>query len=116
MTVVTLEEAKTRMEELAQLAVSGEEVLITQGEKPTLALKPVAQTVAPGPRIPGMWAGRFEAGPEFFEPLPDDELDLWEGNSPRGRQLEEIGEAWAKENQKVSIRQVAAASGTGDRC
>jgi len=101
MTVVTLEEAKTRMEELAQLAVSGEEVLITQGEKPTLALKPVAQTVAPGPRIPGMWAGRFEAGPEFFEPLPDDELDLWEGNSPRGRQLEEIGEAWAKENQKA---------------
>ena len=77
MTVVTLEEAKTRMEELAQLAVSGEEVLITQGEKPTLALKPLAPTVAPGPRIPGMWAGKFEVGPEFFEPLPDEWLDAF---------------------------------------
>ena len=75
MTVVTLEEAKTRMEELAQLAVNGEEVLITQDEKPTLALKPIAQTVASGPRIPGMWAGKFEIGPEFFEPMPDEWLD-----------------------------------------
>jgi antitoxin (DNA-binding transcriptional repressor) of toxin-antitoxin stability system len=77
MTVVTLEEAKTRMEELAHLAVSGEEVLITQDKKPTLALKPVAQTVAPGPRIPGMWAGKFEIGEAFFEPMPDEWLGLF---------------------------------------
>jgi antitoxin (DNA-binding transcriptional repressor) of toxin-antitoxin stability system len=102
MTVVTLEEAKTRMEELAHLAVSGEEVLITQNEKPTLALRPVSSVdETSGKRVGGQWEGRFVVGPEFFEPLPDEELDLWEGNSPRGRQLEEIGEAWATENQKV---------------
>ena len=103
MTVVTLEEAKNRIEELARLAASGEEVRITQGELPTLALKPVEQSEddLTAKRVGGQWEGLFVLGPEFFEPLPDDELDMWEGNSPRGRKLEEIGEAWARENQKA---------------
>jgi hypothetical protein len=65
------------MEELAQLAVRGEEVLITQGDLPTLALKPVQPPAATGPRVPGMWAGKFVVGPEFFEPMPDDWLDTF---------------------------------------
>jgi len=68
MTVVTLEEAKTRMEELAHRALSGEEVLITHGDMPTLALKPIGPAGRiSGERVPGQWAGRLVVGPEFFE-------------------------------------------------
>ncbi len=101
MTVVTIEEAKERIEELAGLASSGEEVRITRGELPAMELK-VAEKMTTGKRVGGQWEGKFVVGPEFFEPLPDELLDLFEGNSPRGRKLEEIGEAWAKENRKAT--------------
>jgi hypothetical protein len=32
-----------------------------------------------GERPIGLYKGQIEIGPEFFEPLPDDELALWEG-------------------------------------
>jgi hypothetical protein len=27
-----------------------------------------------------LYKGQFDIGPEFFDPLPDEELALWEGN------------------------------------
>jgi hypothetical protein len=33
-----------------------------------------------GKRPIGLYKGQFEIGPEFFDPLPDEELALWEGN------------------------------------
>src|ERR1044071_3814955 len=32
-------------------------------------------------RKPGAYKGQFSIGPEFFDPLPDDELAAWEGES-----------------------------------
>jgi hypothetical protein len=32
-----------------------------------------------GKRPLGRYKGQIEIGPEFFELLPDDELELWEG-------------------------------------
>jgi hypothetical protein len=31
------------------------------------------------PRVPGQYRGMIDAGPEFFEPLPEEELKAWEG-------------------------------------
>jgi hypothetical protein len=55
-------------------------VIITSGRerKPLVRLVPVEEPVAKG-RVPGMFKGVFELGPEFFEPLPEEELRLWNG-------------------------------------
>jgi hypothetical protein len=34
-----------------------------------------------GKRPIGLYKGQFEIGPEFFEPLPDEELALWESGA-----------------------------------
>jgi len=31
-----------------------------------------------GDRKPGAWKGKIKIGPEFFEPLPPEELEGWE--------------------------------------
>ena len=90
MTVVTIEEAKQRIEELAHLATLGEEVVITQHDSTAVALKPVPSPTVRPKREPGFWAGQFDIDTELLEPLPENELDLWEGNSAQGKELEEI--------------------------
>ncbi len=73
-------EAKTQLSKLVKRANQGEEVVITSGR----ARKPVAGIVAMEPvekkgRVPGMFKGAFELGPGFFEPLPEEELRLGNG-------------------------------------
>jgi prevent-host-death family protein len=72
----TIHEAKTNLSRLIERAERGEEVLIARGKKPVVRLVPVEK--APKKRKPGMFRGEFEVGPGFFEPLPEDELALWE--------------------------------------
>jgi antitoxin (DNA-binding transcriptional repressor) of toxin-antitoxin stability system len=75
----TIFEAKTNLSELLRLAQLGEEVQITSGRE----RKPVARLVAidpvPESRRVGFMEGLGDVGPEFFDPLPDDELRLWNG-------------------------------------
>jgi len=73
-------EARTQLSKLVKLANQGEEVVITSGRE----RKPVARIVAAEPkeaqtRPLGLYEGMFTVGPEFFEPLPEDELRLWNG-------------------------------------
>lgn len=73
---VTVHAAKTQLSKLIEAALSGEDVVIARGSIPVVKLVPVS-------------SGSFEIGiladvlteeiPDFFEPLDDDELDLWEG-------------------------------------
>jgi prevent-host-death family protein len=77
---VSMFEAKTQFSKLVKLANQGEEIVVTSGRE----RKPVARIVAIEPvekkgRDPGMFKGAFELGPEFFEPLPEEELRLWNG-------------------------------------
>ena len=53
----------------------GEEVIISNGKTPVVRL--VALESKLGKRKPGAWKGRIQIGPEFFEPLPSDELEPW---------------------------------------
>lgn len=75
----TIFEAKTNLSKLIQRALKGEDVQITTGRE----RKPVVRLVAIEPvranRRLGFLKGKIEVGPEFFEPLPDDELRLWNG-------------------------------------
>jgi antitoxin (DNA-binding transcriptional repressor) of toxin-antitoxin stability system len=87
----TMHEAKSQLSKLVERALAGEEVILTRGRN----RKPVAKLVRVEREIPageirtlpvfkngqrpiGLYKGQFEIGPEFFEPLPDEELALWE--------------------------------------
>jgi antitoxin (DNA-binding transcriptional repressor) of toxin-antitoxin stability system len=72
-------EAKTNLSKLVQRALNGEDVQITSGRehKPVVRLVPVDSV--PASRRLGFLEGLGDVGPEFFDPLPDDELRLWNG-------------------------------------
>ena len=77
MTTITVHAAKTHLSRLIEQALRGEEVVIARGDKPVVRLVPVD---APQPRrVPGTLKGRLEVPDSFFDPLPEDELKLWEG-------------------------------------
>lgn len=77
MATFTVHAAKTNLSRLIEQALRGEEVVIARGDQPVVRLVPVA---APAPRRrPGTLKGRLEVPDSFFEPLPEDELKLWEG-------------------------------------
>jgi prevent-host-death family protein len=77
MTTFTIHVAKTQLSKLIERAEAGEEVIIARRAKPVVRLVPVGQ---PKPKRQfGAMKGRAGVGPEFFEPLPEEELKLWEG-------------------------------------
>lgn len=78
MTRVTVHEAKTHLSRLLEEVEKGGEVVISRRDKPVARLVPIEEMEALPPRKPGRFAGQFELGPAFFEPLPEDELDRWE--------------------------------------
>ena len=71
----TVHQAKTQLSKLIAAAERGEEVVIARRDKPAVRLV-VANDLKP-PRVFGCMKGLIDIGPEFFEPLPDDELALW---------------------------------------
>ncbi len=75
----TIFEAKTNLSKLVQRALQGEDVQITTGRerKPIVRLVPV--NPVPSSRRLGFLEGMGDVGPEFFDPLPEDQLRLWNG-------------------------------------
>jgi prevent-host-death family protein len=76
METVTIHKAKTNLSRLIERACQGEEIVIARGSKAVVRL--VAVEDKHGNRKPGAWKGKIKIGPEFFEPLPPDELEGWE--------------------------------------
>jgi prevent-host-death family protein len=77
MITVIVHAAKTQLSQLIARAEAGEEVIIARGKKPVVRLVPV-EKVQPRRQF-GAMRGKVWVGPEFFEPLPEDELKAWEG-------------------------------------
>lgn len=75
---VTVHFAKTHLSRLLARVEAGETVVIARGDKPVAKLSPAGPPVS---RRPGRLKGKGRIGPEFFEPLPEDELERW--NNPK---------------------------------
>jgi antitoxin (DNA-binding transcriptional repressor) of toxin-antitoxin stability system len=80
----TMHEAKTNLSKLVSRALAGEEVILTHGKKriPAVKLVPVAANRRVERPI-GLYKGQIDIGPEFFEPLPEEELRRWEGKTAK---------------------------------
>lgn len=79
MATVTIHEAKTTLAKLIARAEAGEEIVIARGKDPVVRLAPVK------PGVPGRVGGWLKGLPPipdsvFFDPMPEDELRLWEGH------------------------------------
>jgi antitoxin (DNA-binding transcriptional repressor) of toxin-antitoxin stability system len=75
METITIHKAKTQLSKLIEKALQGEEIVIARGKEPGVRL--VAIQNKRGERKPGALKGKITIGPEFFEPLPPEELEGW---------------------------------------
>ena len=84
MVTVNVHEAKTSLSRLLAKVEAGEEVVIARNGTPVARLVRCTPT---GKRQPGLWNGHVELDEEvfddsfFFDPLPEDELAMWEGRA-----------------------------------
>jgi prevent-host-death family protein len=74
--IVNVHQAKTHLSRLIERAHAGEEIILAKAGTPYARLVPLE---APQPREPGL-LGHLRMSDDFFEPLPDEELDAWEGS------------------------------------
>jgi prevent-host-death family protein len=74
--VVNMHQAKSSLSRLVERALAGEEILIARNGEPLVKLVPVPKE--PKPRVPGRYKGNIWIAPDCFEPMSEEELDLWE--------------------------------------
>jgi prevent-host-death family protein len=78
MTKVNIHEAKTHLSRYLERVAEGEVIVLCKRNVPVAELRPL-----PGPRTTprpvGLAKNRFTVPDDFFEPLPDDLLDAFEG-------------------------------------
>jgi prevent-host-death family protein len=77
MSTVTIHKAKTQLSKLLEQVERGEEVIIARGKTPVARL--VRYLPEPPKRGFGSMKGKVWLDESFWEPLPEDELKLWEG-------------------------------------
>jgi antitoxin (DNA-binding transcriptional repressor) of toxin-antitoxin stability system len=77
MPIDSLRFAKAHLSGLVARAEAGEEIVLARGKEPAARLVPIPG--APQRWRPGRLKGNLTVGPEFFEPLPGEELALREG-------------------------------------
>ena len=75
---VTIHAAKTNLSKLIEAALSGEEVVIAKGKHPVAKIVPLAHSHFTIGLLQDKLTG---TSPDFFEPMDEDELSLWEGKA-----------------------------------
>ncbi|MCC6468210.1 MAG: type II toxin-antitoxin system prevent-host-death family antitoxin [Alphaproteobacteria bacterium] len=76
---VTVHDAKTNLSRYIKEACAGTEIVIARGKTPVVRLAPVE---APKPKRKfGALKGIIKVDDSFFDPLPPEELDAWEGKA-----------------------------------
>ena len=76
MATFNVHEAKTQLSKLLAKVEAGEEVTIARNGKPVARLVGLKRR---GKRRPGTLKGKIKIDDSFFDPLPEEELALWEG-------------------------------------
>jgi prevent-host-death family protein len=74
--IVNMHEAKTSLSRLVERALAGEEIVIARNGEPLVKLVPVPKERQP--RVPGRYKGKIWIAPDCFDPMSEEELDLWE--------------------------------------
>ena len=77
MPTFTIHAAKTNLSKLIARAEAGEEIVLARGNEPVAKIVAVSQKAKPKRKF-GVLKGKIMIGPEFFDPLPEDELKRWE--------------------------------------
>ena len=77
MPTFTIHAAKTNLSKLIARAEAGEEIVLARGSEPVAKIVAVSQKARPKRKF-GALKGKIKIGPEFFDPLPEDELKRWE--------------------------------------
>jgi antitoxin (DNA-binding transcriptional repressor) of toxin-antitoxin stability system len=90
MTTVTVHAAKTHLSRLILRAAAGEEIVIVRGKTPVARLTAIPPQGAK--RKFGAYRGEFEVPDGFFDPLPEEELQAFEGE---GYDADPLGHARA---------------------
>jgi prevent-host-death family protein len=82
---VNVFEIKAKLSEFLDRAAKGERIVICRHNKPVAELRAV-EDVRAEPRPVGPLPGRpqFDVPSSFFDPLPDDEVDSWDGGVTPG--------------------------------
>jgi prevent-host-death family protein len=76
---INIHEAKAHLSEYLAAVEAGETVVIARRNKPIAKLVPIAPEEAKRPPRPiGLAKDMGHVGPEFFEPMSEEELALWE--------------------------------------
>ena len=68
-----MQQAKTHLSALLARVEAGEEIVIARGDRPVARLVPVV------PRDRELGFGGYVLPDSFFDELPEEELQLWEG-------------------------------------
>lgn len=78
MRTVNMHEAKTHFSKLVDSVIHGNEVTIAMAGKPVAKLVPIEKK--PKRRL-GVLKGKIKISKDFYEPLPQDIIDSFEGQS-----------------------------------
>ncbi|HKU98649.1 MAG TPA: type II toxin-antitoxin system prevent-host-death family antitoxin [Vineibacter sp.] len=73
---VTIHAAKTQLSQLIRRVEAGEEIIIARGDKPVAKLVPVQAPITPKRQF-GSLKGQVALDDAFWDPLSDEELELW---------------------------------------
>lgn len=79
-TVYQLHDAEANLGKLLDQVDAGEDVMIARGEGRVVKLVSAPDPNGPRPkRVGGTLKGKIKLDDSFFDPLPEEELRLWEG-------------------------------------
>lgn len=76
---VSIDTAKADLAKLIEAAQNGEEVVIARDAVPVVKLVPIER--AGKFKLGILPTGALGDGPDFFEPMTEEDLALWEGRS-----------------------------------
>jgi prevent-host-death family protein len=77
MTKLNVHEAKTHLSRYLDRVEAGETLILCRHNRPIAEVRPLKPKKKPA-RVFGLDDG-FGVSPKFFEPLPEEELRLWNG-------------------------------------
>ena len=80
---LNIHEAKTHLSRYLKRLAKGETIILCKRNKPIAEIRPLLASRTT-PRPMGLDVGKFKIPKEFFDPLPDDVIEAFEGVK-RGR-------------------------------